>query len=176
MTTDALPEPLATIARMRLDGRPEPEIAARLGMPRQKVWERIARWNAQHPHLRIPQPYDRTKATKTATVLALHREGLSNAAIAERIGASKGSVSRIVSMARARGAAAPREIVDADGQARWQRYARKGIVRQQGTLGDVLRALTPQHVDMLLDMKQPHERTLSATLGRVIKEHLNAAQ
>lgn len=177
--TGELPEPYATIARMREEQRPEQDIADAVGMTRKTMWMRISRWNQRFPQNTVPKPFKyANRKTLTQSVIDLHARGVAFVEMPLRLGASKSSVYRAVHRARKSGRLPPRptaEEMDKDGWQTWERYERKSLDLRRGALRDILKGLTPQEVNALLDRAPRHgEIVLTDLLLPIIKEHLNA--
>jgi hypothetical protein len=158
---------------MRQEGVEEAAIAAALGIDRKIMWERIARWNTRYPEQRIPLSAARARPTKKSRILALYAEGLAVDEIVKHVGGTKGQTSKTISRARATGEVGSRTENETDGWVRWQRYSRKGAVREQGRMSDILRQLTPKQLDQLLDQRNKTDATLSAVMARIIRGHLD---
>lgn len=176
ISPETMPEPLATISRMRLAGAPEDEVAKAVGLARKMVWERVARWNTRNPDRRVPQPHDRTLQTKKARVLTLYADGMSVNDIAAQIGGTNTSVSKILSEARAAGEASARRPEWQTGYEAWHYYSRKGAsgsATALGNIGDVLRGMTAEDLEFLLDRRDPKDRSMADMITRIVKEHIH---
>jgi predicted DNA-binding transcriptional regulator AlpA len=177
--TGSLPEPYATIARLRAEQHPEQDIADAVGMTRKMMWMRISRWNQRFPKNTVPKPFKyANRKTLTQSVVDLHASGVSFVEMPLRLGASKSSVYRAVHRARKSGRLPPlprAEDTDDNGWQTWARYERKSLDLRRGALRDILKGLTPREVNALLDRAPRHgEIVLTDLILPIIKEHLNA--
>jgi DNA-binding CsgD family transcriptional regulator len=173
-----LPEPLAEIARLRREGVPDREIAARLQMSLKPMWNRIARWNAENPHARIDRPKRLIETDALNTKIAvLARENLRASQIATHLGISPKRVRCLLMYARKTDKLPPYRHVHATGFDLWRPLWRKGAAPDMGYISEILRALTPDDTRRLLER---HDRTgaqtLAGTLAVLVKEVLNDAR
>lgn len=174
--TDSLPEPFATISRMRLEGINEKIIAETVGLGRDAMWDKIAKWNRKHPELRVPKPENRRGITKTAKVLELYRQGLSNREIAVKLKMDRNNVSKHLCEARANGQIGPRTVTYLNGQEAWQQYMRKGAAPKLGNMSEVLRTMSTAELDALLRRQGKNDKTMAAIIARTLKEVFNDAR
>lgn len=170
---DEMPEPLATIARMRREGRLDDEIAAVIGKSARILKDRVTRWNTRYPEHRIPPAADSTYGTKKPKIIALSKAGLTAEHIAAQMGVTKASVARVISGARAEGLLPRVQRVYTNGCEMWAAHNRKGAAQPMGTMQSILQDLTVEQLNALLDLSHPKERTISATIARILKGHLD---
>lgn len=175
MPTDNLPEPYATIARLRALKTPESEIAAAVNLTPKIMWARISRWNYKHPDRRVPKPHTFRGESITQRVIDLSREGVAPLEICARTGIPKTSVYRALHRARANGRL-PRPSESDEGKTALHTWTRLEVgtpTIRKGRMSDILRQLEPAHVDRLL-ARAPRGKPirLANLLADLVREHV----
>jgi transposase-like protein len=170
------PEPFETIARMRAEGVPEPEIAAAVGMERQPMWDAIKHFNARNPDKRIQRPKSRPATFRYITMAKEYLEGASFDEIARRYGVTRNTVTTSLHTARKHGLLPPAGAPARDATHSYTRANKKGAAPPLGHVGTVLALLDLEDLTPLLRRHRRDEPTLAHTIGRIVKEHLDDAR
>lgn len=171
MTDTQLPEPLATIARMRADSTPEPDIAAHLGITKLRLWRVVTNWNRRHPARAVPRPASRPKVTRIEQTAQMTKAGKTAAEIADVLACSVRRVLDIQSDARSRGLL-PR--ARRSPTATYAALQAKGAAPKKGHVADILAMLSQEQVRLLLARTTVHDTSLAHTIARVLTEVLDA--
>lgn len=104
----------------------------------------------------------------------LRAEGLTTREIAARMRLPPARVSALLCYAHQKGVAPPpRTRRDAGGVGTFMYYLGKGAAPSLGNVARVLADLPAEHVERLLALVRPGDRTLADTLGRIVREYLD---
>lgn len=162
------------VARLRGEGTPEEEIAARVGVTVKTLWARVGAWNRDNPENPVPRPASRPEVPFYVQAAQMRKQGLQPAEIAQRMDRSISTVHRWLSHAREVGKMPPhRTLRDEGGTATWRHYAQKGAVPRMGCAGTLLSLLTTEQVEYLIGRIDSDDTTFAHTLARILKEHLD---
>lgn len=171
------PDEIALVARLRDEGVPEKDIAARLGVTRKTMWGRVSTWNRRHPTNPLPRPRSRPRVPKHVQVAEMYASGISQEEIARRLGIAVNTVEGHLSHARRRGLRTrPLRPRDTDPGEYYTYLRRKGAAPPRGDVSRALAELTIAQIDTLLREMKPSDDTLAHLLARILKEHLDAKQ
>jgi hypothetical protein len=163
-----MPEPFATIARLRKERMSERKIAAHLGISPDVLRERVKK--CPHP---LPPTDAALRAEERASAMRLLTRGAHPRDVARITGLRLDRVQALYTRARERGTAPPLRAPPRDAHAAWRRQRQSGAAPPLGTLADILRRLTTQQYDALLMHHIRSDKTLADTLARMLAEALD---
>lgn len=171
MTTKEMPEPLATVAKLRAEGRPEAEIAAALGVSKHRLWGMVSNWNAAHPEQPVPRPLSRPKIPRVEQAASLALAGQTPAEIAQALGCTRHRAVRLLYTARGQGL-----IPGTQPSTRtlYTRLRAKGAAPRIGNVMDIVAALSHDQMRQMLAAIARTDTTLAQTLARLVAEALDA--
>ena len=168
------PDSIAFIARLREEGIPEKEIAARIGVTPKTLWGRVSQWNKKNPDNPLPRPANRPATPFYVQAAQLRQQGMSCKAIAAKMGRPLTTIHVWLTHARKVGALSPRTSLREEGGAdTWTHYARKGAVPHIGNTSTVIGLLTTEQVEYLIGRIDRKDATFAHTLARILKEHID---
>lgn len=171
MSNTELPEPLATVARLRAENVPEPDIAAHLGITKLRLWRVVTSWNRRHPANIMPRPASRPKVTRIEQTAIMATAGKTVAEIAEALNCSRQRVLDLQSDAR-RQNLLPK--LRRNSTATYAALQAKGAAPRKGNVADILAALSQDHVRGLLARSTARDASLAQVIARVLTEALDA--
>jgi hypothetical protein len=172
-----LPEPLKTIAALRAEVTPEPEIARQIGKTRRRMWGIVAKWNRENPDNKLPRPHVRPETPFYVQVAERAKRGDSVDQIAADLELPRQRVQWHLAQARKSGrmpSAPPR--VSRGGAYAYHLLRNAGGAPALGYVSAIVDTLTYDEILALLNTMRRDETTLAQTIARHIKEMLVAAR
>ena len=169
------PEPLKTIARMRLENVSEKHIADHLGLTKEQMWGKVRHWNRYNQDRPMPRPSTRPLHTKTARVLDLIDKGMDPKAAAMAQGLTAHNAAQLVSRLRADGLAPPLVTkASKGGYAGWTALYAKQAAPRLGNVQGILDGLDGRELDLLLKHRQKGDNTMARIILRLLRAELAA--